>query len=75
ISLTAAVLLGWGGILLFAVATALAFLMGAVISRMIGGLTGDTYGFINEVVEASLLIIAVAILPELAVLPLWEEGF
>jgi len=75
ISLTAAVLLGWGGILLFASATALAILIGAGISKMIGGLTGDTYGAINEVVEASLLVVAVAILPHLTVLPLWEGEY
>lgn len=74
-ALTAAALLGWGGILLFAAATVLAILMGMGISRLIGGLTGDTYGAINEVVEASLLVIAVAILPHLTVLPLWEKGF
>lgn len=74
-SLVAAVLLGEGGLLLFASATTLAILMGVGISRMIGGLTGDTYGAINEVVEASLLVIVVAILPNLAILPLWEEGF
>jgi len=75
ITLTAAILLGSGGILLFAAATGLAVLMGVGISRMIGGLTGDTYGAINEVVEASLLVIAVAILPHLSVSPLWEKGF
>lgn len=74
-ALTAAILLGEGGLLLFAAATLMAILMGAGISRMIGGLTGDTYGAINEVVEAGLLVIAVAILPHLAVLPLWEKGF
>lgn len=75
ISLTAAVLLGGGGLLLFATATTLAVLMGLGIFRLIGGLTGDTYGAINEVVEASLLVVAVGMLPHLAVLPLWEEGF
>lgn len=74
-ALTASFLLGWGGILLFTAATALAVLMGTVISKLIGGLTGDTYGFINEVTEAGLLVVALAMLPNLAVLPLWEKGF
>ena len=74
-ALTASVLLGWGGIIMFASASALAILMGVRISKLIGGLTGDTYGFINEVTEAGLLVIAVAILPNLTVLPLWEKGF
>lgn len=74
-ALTASVLLGWGGIVMFAAATSLAVLMGTIISRLIGGLTGDTYGFINEVTEACLLVVAVSIIPHLTVLPLWEKGF
>lgn len=75
IALGAAVVLGWGGLLLFAAATVLATAMGVGISKLIGGLTGDTYGFINEVTEACLLVIAVAIIPHLTVVPLWEKGF
>lgn len=74
-ALTASILLGWSGLILFTTATALAILLGTGISRLIGGLTGDTYGFINEVTEASLLVVTAAILPNLLVLPLWEKGF
>ena len=74
-ALAAAVLLGRGGLLLFVSATALAWRLGLGISRMLGGLTGDTYGAINEVTQACLLIVAVAILPHVAVLPVWEGGF
>ena len=62
-----------GGLLLFGIATVLAWLLGFIISRMLGGLTGDTYGAINEVAEATLLVIAVAVLPVLSVLPIWQR--
>ena len=69
----AIVLGGAGGVLMFAVGTLLAWLLGLCISRMLGGLTGDTYGAINEVTEATLLVIAVAVSPHLGVLPLWQR--
>ncbi len=72
--LIAAVLLGaGGGLLLFAVATVIALLLGLGISRLLGGLTGDTYGAVNEVTEAVVLLVAVAVATHLAVLPLWQE--
>jgi len=74
-ALAVAVLLGGAGILLFVSATALALLLGWGMSRMLGGLTGDTYGAINEFVEACLLVIAAAIVPHWTVLPVWEGGF
>lgn len=74
VALLAAGVLGGGpGLLLFAASTALAWLLGMSISRMLGGLTGDTYGAINEVAEAALLVVAVAMSPGLAVLPLWQR--
>ena len=74
-ALAAAVLLGGAGILLFGVATVLALLLGWSISRMLGGLTGDTYGAINEVIEVCLLVIAAAIVPHWNIVPVWEGGF
>ena len=74
-ALAAAILLGGAGIILFGVATVLALLMGYGISRMIGGLTGDTYGAINEVIEVCLLITAAAIVPHWNIVPVWEGGF
>ena len=41
----------------------LAWLLGAGMARMLGGLTGDTYGATNEIVEVVTLIAAVALLP------------
>ncbi len=74
-ALAAAVLLGGAGLILFGAATILTLLLGWWISRMIGGLTGDTYGAINEVIEVCLLIIAAAIVPHWNIVPLWEGGF
>lgn len=74
-ALAAAILLGGAGLLLFGSATVLALLLGYGISRMLGGLTGDTYGAINEVIEACLLVIAAAIVPHWTVVPVWEGGF
>ncbi len=49
-----------------AVLAAGAWLMGAVVSwwlaKRLGGMTGDTYGFINEITEISFLLLAVAAL-------------
>lgn len=74
-ALTAAVLLGGAGMLLFVSATALALLLGWGISRLLGGLTGDTYGAINEVIEACLLVIAAAMVPHWTMVPVWEGWF
>jgi adenosylcobinamide-GDP ribazoletransferase len=74
-ALASAVLLGGAGILLFASATVLALLLGWGISTMLGGLTGDTYGAINEVAEACLLVIAAAMVPHWNVVPVWQRGF
>lgn len=58
-----ALLGGPAGLALLAGASALALLLGCGMSRMLGGLTGDTYGAINEVVEVAVLVTAVALLP------------
>ena len=56
-ALAAAVILGGaGGGGLLAGATAAAWLLGRVMTSKLGGLTGDTYGAINEVVEALALV-------------------
>ena len=63
-ALAAAALLGGiGGIGLLVGVSGLAWLLGWVMSRMLGGLTGDTYGATNEIAEAALLVAAVAIIP------------
>ncbi|MFA5368213.1 MAG: adenosylcobinamide-GDP ribazoletransferase [Dehalococcoidia bacterium] len=73
IALAISLVFGWvGGIVLLFAAKLVALLMGWGISRMLGGLTGDTYGAINEVTEVLVLIVAVAIVPHLAIQPFWQ---
>lgn len=68
-----AVLLGGiGGAGLLAGATILAWLLGRVMVGRLGGLTGDTYGAINETVEAAALLAVVAMLPHGWVEPLTQ---
>ena len=54
---------GVGGAVLLVGASLVAWLLGAGMARMLGGLTGDTYGATNEIVEVVTLIAAVALLP------------
>ncbi len=66
-ALTAAVIsvvaAGVGGAILLAGSSILAWLLGAGMARMLGGLTGDTYGATNEIVEAATIIAVVGLVP------------
>jgi len=57
------VLGGIGGAAIFIGVSLLAALVGWTMTRMLGGLTGDIYGATNELVEATVLVAAVALLP------------
>lgn len=71
ISAAAAVLLGGiGGVGILAGVSILAWFLGWVVSRMLGGLTGDTYGATNELAEVVGLIAALALLPHGWIRPL-----
>jgi adenosylcobinamide-GDP ribazoletransferase len=50
---------GVGGVALLVLLSVLAYGLGLVVSRMIGGLTGDVYGATNELVETTGLVVAV----------------
>jgi len=64
IAFVAAVLLGgMGGAVLFIMVSLLAWLLGIAMSRLLGGLSGDTYGAINEISEVIALAGAVALAP------------
>ncbi len=52
----AGAILGVLGIFLMALAGAVTCLVGRAITKELGGLTGDTYGFINELLEVLLLL-------------------
>ena len=68
--LASAVVGGIGGFGLLLGASVLAWILGKVITHMLCGLTGDSYGAINEVTEVGVLVAAVALLPHGLIEPL-----
>ena len=50
----------------------LAWLLGWGMSKMLGGLTGDTYGATNEIIEVVGVVASVALLPHGWIEPLWQ---
>ena len=61
-ALVASLLLtGIAGILLMATATTVAWGLGHWMTGLLGGLTGDTYGAVNEVAEVAVLLVAVGV--------------
>ena len=62
LAVTAAVLLtGLPGLVLAVLAGAVAWAAGAWATRLLGGVTGDIYGAVNETVEAAVLVLAVTL--------------
>ena len=73
-SAAAGVLMGVAGLILLTVSLAASLALGWWVSRLIGGMTGDTYGAVNEVAEVSVLLLATALFPVVGGLfraPLW----
>ena len=54
-------LLGAAGALLLGAAIGVSLSLGRWISGMLGGMTGDTYGAVNEVVEVVILLLGIAL--------------
>lgn len=52
----AALLAGWGGLALVAVASAVSWAFGTWAARLLGGLTGDVYGAVNELAALGVLL-------------------
>jgi cobalamin synthase len=50
------------GLAVFGAALALAVVCGAYVGRRVGGLTGDVYGAVNEVVEMLALLAGALVL-------------
>lgn len=70
----ALLLMGNGGLILLATSLTIALAFSWWISKLIGGMTGDTYGAVNEVTEVSVLFLAVLLFPIVGNLfgpPLW----
>jgi adenosylcobinamide-GDP ribazoletransferase len=73
IALIAAVIFaGLAGALLFAIATIIAILTGLWVTKLLGGLTGDIYGAINELSEVIILIAATGILHYMSMEKIWQ---
>ena len=67
-------LLGTAGLVLAGGALALSMGLGWCSSRMIGGMTGDTYGAVNESAEVSVLLLGILLIywcPGLFLAPYW----
>ena len=68
-------LAGAAGIVLLAVACAVAWGIGAWATKLLGGVTGDIYGAVNEVTEVAVLLLALlltAVIPFAIYSPLLE---
>ncbi len=67
-------LFGAAGLALVCAAIGVSLVLGKWISGMLGGMTGDTYGAVNEVTEVTALLLGVAmvrLIPDLYQAPLW----
>ena len=67
-------LLGTAGLVLAGGALALSMGLGWCSSRMVGGMTGDTYGAVNESAEVSVLLLGILLIywwPGLFLAPYW----
>ena len=60
----AVALTGLPGLALAALAGAVAWVVGAWATRLLGGMTGDVYGAVNEIAEVAVLALAVLVLTE-----------
>ena len=54
-------LAGWWSLALLALAAAAVGAVGMVARRLLGGMTGDIYGAVNEIAEVVVLVVAVAV--------------
>jgi len=52
---------GFAGLGLFFLAMALAWALGWAMAKSLGGLTGDTYGATNEIIETTVIVVATAL--------------
>ena len=67
-AVAAGVLLGVTGLFVLGAAIAVSLALGFWISRMLGGMTGDAYGAVNELAEVTVLLVGVVLvhtLPEM----------
>ena len=55
------VLLGIGGLVLLSAAIVVSLGLGRWITGMLGGMTGDTYGAVNELAEVTVLLLGISL--------------
>ncbi len=66
--------LGGGGAILLGIVVVVSLGLGRWMAGMLGGMTGDTYGAVNEVGEVAVLVLGIALfsaIPEIFRAPLW----
>ena len=66
--------LGSGGAILLGIAVVVSLGLGRWVTGMLGGMTGDTYGAVNEVGEVVVLVLGIAlfsVVPGIFGAPLW----
>ena len=66
--------LGYAGLVALAVAIVVSLALGRWFTGLLGGMTGDTYGAVNEVGEVATLLIGISLysrMPALFEAPLW----
>ena len=73
-AVAAGLLLGIPGFILLGVTIAVALGIGWWISRLLGGMTGDTYGAVNAIGEVTALLVGIllySLIPEIYQSPVW----
>ena len=60
-AVAAGVLLGIAGLVLLGAVIGVSLGLGRWISGMLGGMTGDTYGAVNELAEVTVLLLGIAL--------------
>ena len=73
-AVAAGLLLGFTGFILLGATIAVALVVGWRISRLLGGMTGDTYGAVNEIGEVMVLLLGIVLyrsIPEIYQSPVW----
>ncbi len=73
-AVAAVLFLGGGGAILLGFVAVVSLGLGRWMAGMLGGMTGDTYGAVNEVGEMAVLVLGIALfsaIPEIFGAPLW----
>ena len=66
--------LGFGGLVLVAVAILVSLGLGRWISGLLGGMTGDAYGAVNETAEVTVMLSGIILFSQVSILfeaPFW----